>query len=57
MGYRPWGHKESDTTEPTAHACANKHTGSGSPGPAYTGSLGLQFPGLFGPEASSLADS
>ena len=57
MGYSPWGRRELAMTEHTAHTCADKHTGAGSPGPAYTGPLRLQFAGLFGSEVTSLIDS
>ena len=56
MGYSPWGRRELAMTEHTAHTRADKHTGAGSPGPAYTGPLRLQFTGLFGPEVNSLID-
>ena len=56
MGYSPWGCRELAMTEHTAHTPADKHTGAGSPGPAYTGPLRLQFTGLFGPEVNSLIE-
>ena len=49
VGCSPWSWRELDMTRHTAHTCADKHPGSGSPGPAYSGPLRLQCTGLFGP--------